>query len=187
MCGSYCTFDAAIEALEKICARYKSVLPIMSENAYNTDSRFGSAAGFIGRTEQLCGKTIISTIADAEPVGPEMALDILVIAPCTGNTLAKIAHGVTDTSVTMAAKAHLRNSRPLLIAISTNDALSGNAANIGSLLARKNVYFVPFYQDDPQNKPASLTAELNTLPDAIDAALEGRQLQPMLRCRARHP
>ena len=181
MCGSYCTFDSAIKALEEICRQYKTVVPIMSENAYSTNSRFGSAAGFREQVERLCGgKKIIASVAEAEPIGPKALLDILVVAPCTGNTLAKIAHGVTDTAVTMAAKAHLRNNRPLLIAISTNDALSTGAANLGSLLARKNVYFVPFYQDDPVNKPTSLIADLDKLPGAIEAALEGRQTQPLL-------
>jgi len=179
MCGSFCTFDAAIETLEKVCAEYKSVIPLMSESAYNTDSRFGPAAGFIERVEKLCNRNIIHTISDAEPVGPNKLLDILVIAPCTGNTLAKIAHGVTDTAVTMAAKAHLRNNRPLLIAISTNDGLSASAPNIGRLLTRKHVYFVPFYQDDPAKKPTSLISDLETLPQAIEAALRGEQVQPL--------
>ena len=182
MCGSFCTFDAVINVLEKLCGLYKTVVPIMSETAYHTDSRFGFAADFNSLVEQFCGRKIINSITEAEPIGPNALLDILVIAPCTGNTLAKIAHGVADTSVTMSAKAHLRNGRPLLIALSTNDALSGNAANFGSLLVRKNVYFVPLYQDDPMGKPASLTADLNKLPGAIDAALEGRQIQPVFTC-----
>ena len=182
MCGSFCTFDAAIEALETVCAEYKSVLPIMSDTAYGTDSRFGPANEFIRRVEKICNHPIIHTIPDAEPIGPNRLLDVLVIAPCTGNTLAKIAHGVTDTAVTMAAKAHLRNNRPLLLAISTNDGLSANAQNLGVLLARKNIYFVPFCQDDPEKKPTSLVAELDLLPDAIDSALRDEQLQPILCC-----
>jgi dipicolinate synthase subunit B len=181
LCGSYCTFDKAIAALEGVCAKFGNVTPIMSENAYKTDSRYGTAAGFIDKIESICGKKIISTIAEAEPIGPKALLDILVIAPCTGNTVAKLASGVTDTSVTMAAKAHLRNGRPLLIAVSTNDGLSGNAPNIGYLLNKKNVYFVPFYQDDPMKKPNSLVAEFDVLNDAIEAALKGVQLQPVLR------
>jgi dipicolinate synthase subunit B len=180
LCGSYCTFENAISALEDVCGDYRDVTPIMSENAYATDTRFGRAADFNEQIEKITGKKIIKTIEEAEPIGPKALLDILVIAPCTGNTLAKIANGVTDTSVTMAAKAHLRNSRPLLIAVSTNDGLSGNAANIGALLNRKNVYFVPFYQDDPKKKPTSLMADLCILSEAIDAALEGRQLQPLI-------
>jgi dipicolinate synthase subunit B len=180
LCGSYCTFDKAIAALEGVHAKYGNVTPIMSENAYKTDSRYGTAIGFIEKIESICEKKIISTISEAEPIGPKALLDILVIAPCTGNTIAKLASGVTDTSVTMAAKAHLRNGRPLLIAVSTNDGLSGNASNIGCLLNRKNVYFVPFYQDDPKKKPNSLVADFDVLNDAIEAALKGVQLQPIL-------
>ena len=180
MCGSYCTFDAALDALSALCEKYTEVIPIMTEKAFSTDSRFGKAADFNRRIGEITGRKIISTITGAEPIGPGALLDILVIAPCTGNTLAKLAHGITDSSVTMAAKAHLRNGRPLLIAVSTNDALSANAQNIGMLLARKHVYFVPFYQDDPAKKPASLAAELERLPAAIEAALRGEQLQPVL-------
>ncbi len=181
LCGSYCTYDKAIGALEKTKELFAAVTPIMSENAYSTDTRFGTAKGFIDRIESICGNKIISTIKDAEPIGPQALLDVLVIAPCTGNTIAKLAGGVTDTSVTMAAKAHLRNSRPIVIAVSTNDGLSGNAANIGKLLNRKNVFFVPYYQDDPVKKPASVTADFTLVPAAIEAALSGVQLQPILR------
>lgn len=180
-CGSYCTFEKTIDSLREIKALYETVTPIMSENAYCTDTRFGTAQSFIDRIETICGKKIVSTIKDAEPFGPQALLDILVIAPCTGNTIAKLAGGITDSSVTMAAKAHLRNGRPVLIAVSTNDGLTGNAANIGKLLNRKNIYFVPYYQDDPVKKPASVTADLSLLPDAIEAALKGVQLQPILR------
>jgi len=180
-CGSYCTFDKAISALEKTRKIYETVTPIMSENAYSTDTRFGTAKSFIGRIEAICGNKIISSIKDAEPFGPQALLDVLVIAPCTGNTVAKLAGGVTDTSVTMAAKAHLRSGRPVLIAVSTNDGLSGNAANIGKLLNRKNIYFVPYYQDDPVKKPSSVTADFTLIPDAIEASLKGVQLQPVLR------
>lgn len=180
-CGSYCTFEKTIDSLREIKALYETVTPIMSENAYRTDTRFGSAQSFIDRIETICGKKIVSTIKEAEPFGPQALLDILVIAPCTGNTIAKLAGGITDSSVTMAAKAHLRNGRPVLIAVSTNDGLTGNAANIGKLLNRKNIYFVPYYQDDPVKKPASVTADLSLLPDAIEAALKGVQLQPILR------
>lgn len=180
-CGSYCTFEKAIGALEKTKEIYETVTPIMSENAYSTDTRFGTARSFIQRIEAICGKRIVSTIKDAEPFGPQALLDILVIAPCTGNTIAKLASGITDSSVTMAAKAHLRNGRPILLAVSTNDGLSGNAANIGKLLNRKNIYFVPYFQDDPLKKPASVTADLGLLTEAIEAALIGIQLQPVLR------
>jgi dipicolinate synthase subunit B len=180
-CGSYCTFDRAIGALERAKEIYENVTPFMSENACCTDTRFGTAKSFIDRIEAICGNKVICTIKDAEPVGPEALLDVLVIAPCTGNTIAKLAGGVTDTSVTMAAKAHLRNGRPVLIALSTNDGLSGNAANIGKLINRKNIYFVPYYQDDPVKKPASITADFTLVPEAIEAALNGVQLQPILR------
>lgn len=180
MCGSYCTFAQAMETLERVCGMYKDVTPIMSENAYITDTRFGKASDFVERIEKLCGKSVISTIKQAEPIGPKGLLDILVIAPCTGNTLAKMANGVTDSSVTMAAKAHLRNGRPVLVAVSTNDALCGNAENIGKLLGRKNYYFVPFCQDDPQGKPCSLVADFTKLPEAIECALSGHQMQPLL-------
>ncbi|MCL2409838.1 MAG: dipicolinate synthase subunit B [Oscillospiraceae bacterium] len=181
LCGSYCTFDSALTALADIRKHDSvSVMPIMSESAYTTDSRFGTAREFIDRIELMCGTGVINSVTQAEPIGPKALLDILVIAPCTGNTLAKIANGITDTVVTMAAKAHLRNNRPLVIAISSNDALSANAANLGALLARKNVFFVPFYQDDPEGKPTSLISDLSLLPGTINAALDGRQLQPLL-------
>ena len=179
-CGSYCTFDKAVGALKTLCGLYASVTPVMSENAFKTDTRFGTARSFIDKIEAITGKKIISTIAEAEPFGPKALLDILVIAPCTGNTIAKLASGVTDSSVTMAAKAHLRNQRPVLIAVSTNDGLTGNAANIGKLLNRKNVFFVPYYQDDPHKKPGSVIADFDLLPAAVEAALRGVQLQPVL-------
>jgi len=180
MCGSFCTFEKALKALERLTSLGYEVWPILSETAYNTDTRFGKAGDWITRAEALCGRPVIHTVAGAEPIGPRALLDVLAIAPCTGNTLAKLACGVTDTSVTMACKAHWRNSRPVVIAVSSNDALAANGQNIGRLAVRKNVYFVPFAQDDPNGKPASLISDLSLLPDAIEAALEGRQLQPML-------
>ena len=152
----------------------------MSETAAHTDSRFGTAAEHRRRLEALAGRSAVTSIAEAEPLGPKEPMDALLIAPCTGNTLAKLAHGVTDSSVTMAAKAHLRNGRPLVIAFSTNDGLSGSAENIARLLNRKNVYFVPFRQDDPIKKPCSLQADFSLLSDAVAAALDGKQLQPLL-------
>lgn len=178
--GSFCTFQRAIEALKVVKDRYGDVYPIMSEKAANTDTRFGKATEFIKEIETICGRTVIKTIEDAEPIGPKALLDILVIAPCTGNTIAKIASGITDSSVSMAAKAHLRNGRPLLLAVSTNDGLSGNAANIGLLLNRKNVYFVPYYQNDPMKKPNSLISDFEIIPEAIEDALAGKQIQPLL-------
>lgn len=179
-CGSYCTFEKAIGALQKITELYTVVTPIMSENAYITDSRYGTAQSFIDRIETICGKKILHTISAVEPFGPKALLDLLIIAPCTGNTLAKLAGGITDSSVTMATKAHLRNNRPVLIAVSTNDGLSGNASNVGVLLNRKNYYFVPFYQDDPLKKPRSIIADFDLMPAAAEAALRGIQLQPVL-------
>ena len=154
----------------------------MSETAAETDTRFGTAAEHIRALMALCGgKTVVTTIAEAEPLGPALGLDALLIAPCTGNTLSKLAHGITDSAVTMAAKAHLRNGRPLVLAFSTNDALSGSAESIARLLNRKNVYFVPFGQDDPLRKPCSMQADFSLLGPAVEAALEGRQLQPIIR------
>ena len=179
-CGSYCTYDQVFPALQETVARYHKVLPILSEHSAETDSRFGTAAEFTAKIEDIAGEKTRKTIPDVEPFGPQKLVDVLVIAPCTGNTLAKLACGIADSSVTMAAKAHLRNGRPLILAISTNDALSANAANIGTLLCRKNVYFVPFRQDDPFGKPTSLVADMKQIPDTIEAALEGRQIQPLL-------
>ena len=181
LCGSFCTLDAAVRAYAALAETGKYALtPIFSETAYATDSRFGPAADFIRRMEKACGRESIHTIPQAEPIGPKGLLDVLVIAPCTGNTLSKLAHGVTDTAVTMAVKAQLRTGKPVVLAIATNDALSGSAESIGALLNRKNVYFVPFRQDDPVKKPASLVAELSRLEETILAALAGRQLQPLL-------
>ena len=163
-CGSFCTYSQAMEVLERVQSRYGDVLPIVSEAGAATDTRFG----------------VVDSIAKAEPIGPRHLLDVLVICPCTGNTLAKLANGVTDTTVTMAAKAHLRNGGPVVLCPATNDGLAASARNIGVLLDKKNVYFVPFRQDDPAKKPTSLVADFSLVPAAIDAALEGRQLQPVL-------
>ncbi len=179
-CGSFCTFSAAMAALERTKARFGDVTAIVSEHAAATDTRFGAAHDWLREMERICDKRVIDSIVKAEPIGPKQLLDALVICPCTGNTLGKLAAGITDSSVTMAAKAHLRNGRPLVIAISTNDALASSAKSIGALLDKKNVYFVPFRQDHPQGKPASLVADFSLVPDAIAAALEGRQLQPLL-------
>lgn len=180
LCGSYCTYEKLFAAAEQLKENYE-IFPIMSETAAATDSRFGKAADHIKRLEELCGRDVITSIAQAEPLGPKISLDALLIAPCTGNTLAKLACGITDSAVTMAAKAHLRNGRPLVIAFSTNDGLSGSAENIGRLLNRKNVYFVPFGQDDPVKKPRSLQADFSRLGDTVEAAVRGVQLQPILK------
>lgn len=179
-CGSFCTYSKAMEALEKAAGRYDQVQPIVSEISAATDTRFGNAHDFMREMERICDKRVMATIRDAEPIGPKKLLDVLVIAPCTGNTLAKLAAGVTDSTVTMAAKAQLRNGRPVVIAVSTNDGLAGSAKNIGALLDKKHVYFVPFRQDDPEKKPTSLVAEFGLIPETIEAALRGEQLQPVL-------
>lgn len=179
-CGSFCTFDKAMRALEEVAARYESVTPIVSECCAATDTRFGTAHDFMREMQRICDRRIIDSIAAAEPIGPQKLLDILLICPCTGNTLAKLAGGVTDSSVTMAAKATLRNGRPVLIAPFTNDGLGASAQNIGALLSRKNIYFVPFGQDGCEEKPTSVAADLSKVPAALAAALQGRQLQPIL-------
>ncbi len=179
MCGSYCTYEMVLSEVERLCKEYE-VTPLMSENSAATDSRFGKAADFKARLEEMTGKPVLTGITKAEPIGPQAILDVLVIAPCTGNTLAKLAAGVTDTTVTMAAKAQLRNERPVVLALATNDGLAGNAANLGILLARRNVYFVPFTQDDPSGKPRSLMADFSKISDTVKGALSGRQLQPIL-------
>ena len=180
VCGSYCTFAQVFPVMEQLSAQCRSVQPIFSERAAATDTRFGRAEDFLRRAEQCTDHTPILTIRDAEPIGPQKLLDVLLIAPCTGNTLAKLAAGVTDSSVTMAAKAHLRNGRPLVIAPSTNDGLAVSLRNLGELALRKQIYLVPFRQDDPAKKPTSLVADMAQIPACIQAALEGRQLQPQL-------
>ena len=178
-CGSFCTHAASLSTLSALISRGYEIQPIMSVCAYTTDTRFGSAAQLRDRVESLCQRNIIHTIEAAEPLGPKIPLDALVIAPCTGNTLAKIASGITDTPVTMAAKAHLRCDRPLLIALATNDALSQNLGNIARLLTRRSVYFVPMKQDDPVGKPHSLVADFASLPIALEKALKGEGLRPL--------
>ncbi len=180
LCGSYCTYEKLFQAAEKLAETY-DLIPIMSENAAETDTRFGTATEHIKRLMLLSGHKVVTTIAEAEPLGPAQPMDALLIAPCTGNTLAKLSHGITDTAVTMAAKAHLRNGRPVIIALSTNDGLSGSAENIARLLNRKHFYFVPFRQDDPAKKPRSLQADFSLLEETVRAALQGRQLQPILK------
>ncbi len=182
LCGSFCTYEPALAALTRLTREYETVLPILSFAGGSTDSRFGTAADFRARIETICGCPLIDTVAGAEPIGPKKLLDLLVIAPCTGNTLAKLAAGIADTPVTLACKAHLRNARPVVLAVSTNDGLAGNAKSIGLLLDRKHFFFVPFGQDDPQRKPTSLVADFSRIPETVGAALEGRQVQPVLTC-----
>ena len=179
MCGSFCTYDQVFPVMEEV-AKLHTVIPIFSDISYTADSRFGTHGEHIDMVEKICGRHILHTIEQVEPIGPKKLLDALIIAPCTGNTLAKLAHSIADTPVTMAAKSHLRNGRPVLIAVSTNDALAGAAENIGKLLARRNYYFVPFGQDDPPRKPTSTIADFKKIPQALNAALEGYQLQPIL-------
>ena len=179
-CGSFCTFQQAMPALERAKAKYGDVTPIVSETVAATDSRFGPAHEYMREMERICGRRVIDSIPKAEPIGPKHLLDVLVICPCTGNTLAKLANGITDTTVTMAAKAHLRNGAPVVICMATNDGLAASAKNIGTLLDKKHVYFVPFGQDDPAEKPTSLVADFSQVCDTIDAALRGEQLQPLL-------
>ena len=179
MCGSFCTYDKVFPVMELLSRDY-TVVPIFSQAAASTDSRFGKAKEHLQTAAEICGTTPLCTITQAEPIGPKKLFDILVIAPCTGNTLAKLAHGIADGPVTMAAKSHLRNGRPVLVAVSTNDGLAAAAENIGKLLTRKHYYFVPFGQDDAAGKPTSLVADFTQLPQALEAALEGRQIQPIL-------
>ncbi len=180
VCGSFCTFKTVFEEIKNLKRLGYEIIPIMSENSYNLDTRFGDAAHWREQFREITGNSIIHTIPQAEPIGPKKLLDALVIAPCTGNTLAKLSSGVTDTCVTLAAKAHLRNARPLLIAPSTNDALSNAGKNIGSLLNYKNVYFVPFGQDSFNGKPTSMVADFSLVADALECALKGKQLQPVI-------
>ena len=179
LCGSFCTFSQVFPVMEDL-AKEHHVIPIFSQCAYTTDTRFGLAQDHIARAAEICGTMPIHTIAQAEPIGPKKLLDVLVVAPCTGNTLAKLAHSIADTPVTMAVKSHLRNARPVVIAISTNDALAGAGENIGKLMARKHYYFVPFRQDSPSDKPTSIVADFHSIPSAVESALLGKQEQPLL-------
>lgn len=180
VCGSFCTHDQVLKALEKLTEIYETVIPIASENAAFTDTRFGTSDDLLERLEDLTGNEVLCDLPSVEPIGPKKILDVLVIAPATGNTIAKLAAGITDTTVTMAAKSHLRNGRPVVIAMASNDGLSAGAKNIGELLVRKNYYFVPFGQDNAVQKPCSLMADFEKIPETVDAALQGEQIQPVL-------
>lgn len=179
--GSFCTFDKITIAIQELVDDGAHVIPIFSEHAQTLDTRFGQADEFVKQIEKITGHDAIRTIAEAEPIGPKAYLDVLVIAPCTGNTMAKLCNGITDTPVLMAAKAHLRNEKPLVISMSTNDALGMNLKNIGMLMNMKNIYFVPFGQDNHVKKPNSMIAHVELLGETIEEALEGRQLQPLVR------
>lgn len=181
MCGSFCTFSSVIEQMQALLKNENvNIIPIMSSTAYSTDTRFGKSSYFKEKIEKMTNNSIVHTIAGAEPIGPKKLLDILIIAPCTGNTLAKLANGITDSPVTLAAKAHLRNQRPVVIAVSTNDALSSSAKNIGQLMNYKNIFFVPMKQDDFSNKPTSVVADFSLIEQSMKYALEGIQIQPVL-------
>ena len=179
MCGSFCTYSQVFPVMETMAADHQ-IIPIFSFASANIDSRFGTATEHLELARKICGRSPLRTIEGVEPIGPRKMLDALIIAPCTGNTLAKLAHSIADTPVTMAAKSHLRNGRPVIIAVSTNDALAGAAENIGKLLARKNYYFVPFKQDDPAGKPTSMVADFTKIPATLDFAMKGLQIQPVI-------
>lgn len=180
VCGSFCTHAQVLKGLESLTEIYETVIPIVSEISAFTDTRFGTSEKLLEQMEDLTGNEVLYDIPSVEPIGPKGLLDVLVIAPATGNTIAKLAAGITDTVVTMAAKAHLRNSRPVVLAVSSNDGLAAGAKNIGELLARKNYFFVPFGQDNAEKKPTSLVADFSLLPETVDAALRGEQIQPLL-------
>lgn len=180
-CGSFCTHGVALRELRNLREAGYEVLPIMSETVWSTDTRFGTAKALCEEVQSICGREIVHTVVDAEPLGPSVRLEALVISPCTGNTLAKLANGITDTAVCMAAKAHLRSDRPLVISLASNDALSANLKNIATLLSRKHIYFVPMNQDDPEKKPHSLVADFSRLGDTLHAAMEGRQFRRLFQ------
>lgn len=179
LCGSFCTYNQVFPVMEAL-AKEHTLTPIFSKSSYTVDSRFGTHQTHIQKAEQICGCSVLHTVEQVEPIGPKKLLDALIIAPCTGNTLAKLAHSIADGPVTMAAKSHLRNGRPVIIAVSTNDALAGAAENIGKLLARKHYYFVPFGQDDPEKKPTSMVADFSKIPVTLEFALANKQIQPIL-------
>ena len=179
LCGSFCTYEQVFPAMEALAQKH-TVIPIFSCSSGSVDSRFGTADDHLQRAREICGRSPLQTIEGVEPIGPRKMLDALIIAPCTGNTISKLAHSIADTPVTMAAKSQLRNGRPVIVAVSTNDALAGAAENIGKLLARKHYYFVPFGQDDPEKKPTSMVADFSKIPETLDAALHGEQIQPVI-------
>ncbi len=178
LCGSFCTLADSLAVLEELTKEY-DVLPIINESVRRFDTRFGKSADLVARAERICGRESVGDVVSAEPLGPARPLEAMVIASCTGNTLAKLACGITDTTVTMAAKAHLRASRPLLIALASNDALSANLANLSRMMMRKGVYLVPMRQDDPAGKPYSLVARMELIPEALRKAAMGVQMRPV--------
>lgn len=178
--GSFCTFSAVLPQIEKITASGIEIVPIMSEKAYSTDTRFGTSAEFISKIEKMTGNKVLHRQTEVEPIGPKKMIDALVIAPCSGTTAAKIANAISDTTVSLAAKSTLRNNYPVILAISTNDGLAGSAKNIGLLLNTRGIYFVPYRQDDPDKKPRSVVADMNLILPTLSSAMAGRQLQPIL-------
>ncbi len=180
LCGSFCTLTRTIAVMERMVNAGWEITPIVSDNCQTHDTRFGSAADYLDKITKLCGKPPMLTLQDVEPIGPKALFDALVIAPCTGSTLARLSYGLSDTPQTLAAKSQLRVGRPVVLAVSTNDALSGSAENIGRLLNRRGYYFVPMRQDAPQTKPRSMVAVLERIPETVDAALAGQQIQPIL-------
>lgn len=180
LCGSFCTFSKVIPQMKKLKENGVHIFPVMSEIAYSTDTRFGKSKDIVREIEDICSERVIATVKDAEPIGPKKMFDILIIAPCTGNTLAKLSNGIADTSVTLAAKAHLRNGRPILLGVSTNDALGNAAKNIGNLMNCKNIFFIPMSQDDPEEKPNSVVADFTLLYSSMIKALDNRQIQPVI-------
>ena len=180
MCGSFCTHESVLGALRELATTYATVIPIVSEMTLSTDTRFGTAKDLLEELRKVTGHEVLCDLPGVEPIGPKGLLDVLVIAPATGNTIAKLAAGITDTSVTMAAKAHLRNGGPVVIAMASNDGLAAGARNIGELLVRKHYYFVPFGQDNAMQKPCSLIADFSKISETVEAALRGEQLQPVL-------
>lgn len=179
-CGSFCTINKSLSVLKELAKLQIDITPIMSEITYSTDTRFANSSEFNAQVEALCHKKIIHTVPDAEPIGPKNLLDIIVVSPCTGNTVSKIALGITDTAVTMSVKAHLRNNKPVVLGIATNDALGATAKNIGLLHNTKNIYFVPYGQDDPIGKNNSLVCDFKQIPQTIEKALNGEQIEPVI-------
>jgi dipicolinate synthase subunit B len=181
MCGSYCTFDAVLDEMRKIADKGYRLLPLMSENAASTDTRFGRAKDFLWQVSDICGRDAITSIVGAEPIGPKKLVDLMIVAPCTGNTLAKLANGITDTAVTMAVKSSLRIGIPIVLAPATNDALAASSQNLGRLMNVKHIFFVPMHQDSPEKKPCSAVADFSLILPTALAALKGKQLQPVWR------
>jgi len=180
VCGSFCTIDRVLAVMERMTREGWQVVPIVSQEVYTQDTRFGAAQDIVQRITDICGRTPLHTLQAVEPIGPKDLLDVLIIAPCTGSTLARLAHGISDTPVSLAAKSQLRVEKPVVLAVASNDALAGSAPNIAALLNRKQYYFTPMKQDAPHTKPRSLVADMNKIPETAALALAGKQMQPIL-------